>query len=428
MSAAAAGAGRRLDEWMAWIESAHPRSIEMGLDRVGAVADRLGLRPFPAECLTVAGTNGKGSCALILERILTADGRRVGTYTSPHLVRYNERVRVAGHEAEDMALCAAFEAVESARGDIPLTYFEYGTLAALHVFRAERIDTAVLEVGMGGRLDAVNILDADVAVITSIGLDHGEWLGDTREAVGREKAGILRRGRPAVCADRDPPGSVVAAAAELGAPLYLIGRDFDVETAGDAWLWRDWQGRRLRLAPVPGLLPDNLAAALAALTLREALPDAQALDAALAGFAVPGRRQVVPGEVPIVLDVAHNAEAAAVLAGWLADRPVAGRTLLVLGMLRNKPAAAVAAALAPQVAGVFAAGLPGVDRGLSGAELAASLPGPAAVHEDVPAALAAARSQAVPGDRILVCGSFYTVGAAMEALDPRLRAPEEATP
>lgn len=421
MSTATAGVRRRLDDWMAWIESAHPRAVDMELGRVATVADRMALRPFPAECFTVAGTNGKGSCALILERILTSGGRRVGTYTSPHLVRYNERVRVAGREAHDAALCAAFEAVERSRGDTPLTYFEYGTLAALHVFREAGVDTVVLEVGMGGRLDAVNILDADVAVITGIGLDHGDWLGDTREAVGREKAGILRCGRPAVCADREPPESVTAAAAGLGTDLYRIGRDFelglDLERTDDVWRWRDWRGRHLELAPVPGLLPDNLAAALAALAARGTLPEAAALDAALDGFSVPGRRQIVPGEVPVVLDVAHNTEAAAVLAEWLASGPVPGRTHLVLAMLENKPVEAVMDALAPQVTAVFAAGLPGVDRGLSGAALAARLRYRAAVHDDVPAALAAARAAAEAGDRVLVCGSFYTVGAAMEALE-----------
>lgn len=416
MSVPADDAGRRLRAWMARIESAHPRSIDMGLDRVGAVADRLGLRPFPATVLTVAGTNGKGSCAMILERLLSAAGRRVGTYTSPHLVRYNERVRVAGTEADDAALCEAFEAVEAARGDIPLTYFEYGTLAALLVFRAAGVDTAVLEVGMGGRLDAVNILDADVAAITSIGLDHADWLGDTREAVGREKAGVLRGGRPAVCGDPDPPASVLAAARETGAELHLVGRDFALDVGDDGWHWRDWRGATATLPPADELLPDNLATALAVLTAAEAMPAPDVLSSALRGYAVPGRRQTVPGEVPVVLDVAHNAEAAAVLAAWLARRPVAGRTHLVLGMLRNKPVAAVAAALAPHVDGILAAGLPGVDRGLSGAELAARLPNPAAVHEDVARALAAARARAAAGDRILVCGSFYTVGAAMEAM------------
>lgn len=420
MSVAVAGTRRRLEDWMAWIESAHPRSIEMGLERAGAVADRMGLRPFPAYCFSVAGTNGKGSCALTLERLLTAAGRRVGTYTSPHLLRYNERVRVAGREVDDAALCEAFEAVEEARGDTPLTYFEYGTLAALHLFRAGGVDTAVLEVGMGGRLDAVNILDADVAVITGIGLDHGDWLGDTREAVGQEKAGIFRHGRPAVCADREPPASVIATAAGLDVPLYRIGRDFELgfelERAADVWRWRDWRGRHLDLTPVPGLLPDNLAAALAALAASEALPAAAMLDAALAGFSIPGRRQTVPGDVPLLLDVAHNAEAAAVLAGWLVSRPVQGRTHLVLGMLENKPVEAFMRILMPHVTAVFAAGLPDADRGLNGPALAARLLCPATVHDDVPAALAAARRSAGPGDRILVCGSFYTVAAAMAVL------------
>lgn len=416
MSTVTAGVERRLEDWMALIESAHPRSIDMGLDRVGAVADRMGLRPFPAECLTVAGTNGKGSCALILERILTDAGRRVGTYTSPHLIRYNERVRIAGREVGDETLCRAFETVERAREQTPLTYFEYGTLAALEVFRAMEMDTVVLEVGMGGRLDAVNILDADVAVVTSIGLDHGDWLGDTREAIGFEKAGVFRAGRPAICADRMPPESVERSASELGASLYRIGEEFDLQADDDVWHWRDWRGREMKLEPVPGLLPDNLAAALAALVARDALPDAAVLNACLSGFSIPGRRQTVPGEVPVILDVAHNAEAAAALAQWLAAMPIPGRIHLVLGMLENKPVSAVMDALGPVVAKVFAAGLPGVSRGLDGTALAERLPCRAAVHDDVPAALNAARAAAKPGDRILVCGSFYTVGAAMEVL------------
>lgn len=416
MSTATAGVDRRLEDWMALIESAHPRAVDMGLDRVGAVADRMELRPFAAECFTVAGTNGKGSCALTLERILTGAGRRVGTYTSPHLLRYNERIRVAGRETGDETLCRAFEAVERARGQTPLTYFEYGTLAALEVFRAMETDTVVLEVGMGGRLDAVNILDADVAIVTSIGLDHGDWLGDTREAIGFEKAGIFRAGRTAICADRVPPESVERTAADLGAPLYRIGRDFDLQADDSAWHWRDWRGQRFELESVPGLLPDNLAAAFAALAARDVLPGAARLNDCLSGFSVPGRRQTVPGEVPVVLDVAHNAEAAAVLAQWLTSAPVSGHTHLVLGMLENKPASAVMEALAPVVNTVSTAGLPGVSRGLSGEALAARLPCRAAVHDDVPAALAAVRATAKSGDRILICGSFYTVGAAMKAL------------
>lgn len=269
---------------------------------------------------------------------------------------------------------------------------------------------------MGGRLDAVNILDADVAIVTSIGLDHGDWLGDTREAIGFEKAGIFRAGRPAVCADRIPPESVERTAADVGASLYRIGQEFDLQADGAVWRWRDWRRQRFELEPVPGLLPDNLAAALAALTARSVLPKAARLNDCLSGFSVPGRRQTVPGEVPVVLDVAHNAEAAAVLAEWLAAAPVSGHTHLVLGMLENKPASAVMEALAPVVDTVFAAGLPGVARGLSGKSLASRLPCGAAVHDDVAAALAAARATAKSGDRILVCGSFYTVSAAMEAL------------
>lgn len=396
-----------LEAWLRWQEGLHPREIDLDLARPASVADALGLRPFPAPVVTIGGTNGKGSCAWILERLL---GGATGTYTSPHLQRYNERIRIRGAVVSDDDLCAAFAAVEAARGATPLTYFEFGTLAALWLFARAGVDTAILEVGMGGRLDAVNILDADVAVITSIGLDHGAWLGHDRDSVGREKAGILRAGRPAILAEPDPPAGLLDAAAERDATVRRSGRDFAVE-AGRLWHWRDWNGATRELPPLPHILPDNLAAALAAATaLGRLAADPGAL---LAGLCVPGRRQVVPGPVELVLDVAHNAEAAAVLGRWLAARPLAGKTHLVLGMLADKPVAQVAAHLRPVADDWYAAGLPQTDRGLSGEALAALLPVPARAFPDPAAALAAARAAAAPGDRIVACGSFYTVGCLM---------------
>ncbi|MDN5937536.1 MAG: bifunctional tetrahydrofolate synthase/dihydrofolate synthase [Salinisphaera sp.] len=397
-----------LDEWLHWQESLHPRSIELGLERVGEVADRLGLRPFPARVITVGGTNGKGSCALLLEALL---GGRVGTYTSPHLLRYNERIRIDGIPVADSALVTACEEVEQARGDTALTYFEFGTLAALWLFARAGLDTVVLEVGMGGRLDAVNILDADVALVTNVGLDHVDWLGADREAIGREKAGIYRRGRPAVCADRDPPASLVAAGAR--SQFHRLGGDFNLGQEPERWCWRDWQGRELTLAPMPNVLPDNLAAALAVLTALGVCPQADALHSALAGFCAPGRRQRFAGEVEMVLDVAHNTEAMALLATWLADHPVPGRTRLVVGMLANKPVAEATQMLAGVADEWYAAGLPQTDRGLDGAALAAQLPAAAMVCADAVCACTQARAASNPGDRVVVCGSFYTVGAIL---------------
>ena len=227
-----------LDQWLAWQETAHRTAIDLGLERVGEVARRLGLTRPAAPVITIAGTNGKGSCVAYFEAIHQAAGRRVGAYTSPHLLRYNERVRVAGLPVTDEALCEAFARIDTARGDISLSYFEFGTLAALEVFRQQTVDVILLEVGLGGRLDAVNILDADLALITSIGLDHVEWLGEDRESIGREKAGIMRAGRPVVCGDREPPGAILAHAASVGATLYRIGEEFDVELGEGDWSWR----------------------------------------------------------------------------------------------------------------------------------------------------------------------------------------------
>lgn len=402
-----------VDDWLRWQETLHPREIDLDLARVVEVGGRMGLQPFPAPILAVGGTNGKGSCALVLERLLTG---RTGVYTSPHLVRYNERIRIDGESVDDAVLVAAFRAVADARGDIPLTYFEFGTLTAMHCFARAGVDQVVLEVGMGGRLDAVNAFDTEAAVITSIGLDHVDWLGDSREAIGREKAGIFRADRPAICADRDPPASIAAAASKTGAVLRRIGADFELVAESGGWRWHDWTGAEFALQPVPGLLPDNLAAALATLRAAGYPLDVSVIDARLAGFAVPGRRQRLRGAVDLVLDVGHNVEAMAVLRDWLGQHPVSGRTLAVIGMLANKPIALATGCLADKVSEWFAGGLGG-RRGLDGEALVMQLPGPALAFEDIASAFAAARARTEPGDRILVCGSFYTVGEVMTLLE-----------
>jgi dihydrofolate synthase/folylpolyglutamate synthase len=407
-----------LDDWLVRIGRLHPRPIELGLDRVGAVWRRMGLT-LPATVITVGGTNGKGSCVAMLEAMLRAGGYRVGTYTSPHLLRFNERVRVDGVEADDRTLCRAFEAVESARGEISLTYFEHVTLAALRVFAQTAPEVIVLEVGLGGRLDAVNILDADVAIVSTVDLDHQEWLGPDRDSIGREKAGIFRSGRAAVFGGDDPPAGLVKHADRLGARLLLAGRDFRARVREDGWDW-EGLGRQRPGLPLPALRGSfqvrNAAAAIAALeAVSDRLPlSTVALREGLLDVRLPGRFDVFPGPITLIFDVAHNPEAARALAENLARHAAdGGRTFAVFSMLRDKDIAGVARILAPQVAAWFYAPLDAA-RAATAEELAEGLAaaGVGAIahgHSDLLAALAAAGSAARHGDRILVFGSFYTV-------------------
>ncbi len=415
-----------LDQWLAWQDTLHARKIDLGLERVGWVAEAMGLDRPPFPAVTVAGTNGKGSCVALLEAILQAAGYRVGAYTSPHLLRYNERVRIAGAAVGDEDLCRAFARVDDARGDVALTYFEFGTLAALERFRAAQVDIALLEVGMGGRLDATNVVDAEVALVAAIDVDHREWLGPDRESIGREKAGIFRPGRPAVCADPDPPASLLAHAAALDTPLYRIGREFDWHAAADGWEWR-CDTRRRRALPPPALHGEfqlrNAAAVLMVLELlARAFPVTQdEVRRGLQEVSLPGRFQVIPGAVEHILDVAHNPQAARSLAANLQRRPCTGRTLAVAALLADKDVEAVAAALDPVVDRWFLAGLDG-PRALAAADLArriraAAVRGPVAADPDVARALARAQRAADAGDRIVVFGSFHTVEAALRRLE-----------
>jgi len=409
---------RSLPEWLEFIERQHPKSIALGLERVRDVFQRMSIR-LACPVITVGGTNGKGSTCAVLEAILGAAGYRTALYTSPHLVRYNERVRVRGREAEDASLCDAFEAVEAARGSTPLTYFEYGTLAALWLFSREKVEAAILEVGLGGRLDAVNVVDADCAVLTSVGIDHVDYLGPTREGIGREKAGIFREGRPAVVADPDPPRSVLSAVGEK----LLFQKDFGFVVEGAQWSYWGPRGRRSGLAhpSLRGAIQlRNAAAALCALdALAGRLPVAmQDVRRGLAEAILPGRFQVLPGRPQIVLDVAHNVQAAKVLAENLAASGFARETVAVCGMLRDKDIAGVLGTLAPRIDRWHVASLGGA-RGASSSELAAPLRGRAEVHEhaNVGEALAAARSAAREDDKIVVFGSFLTVGEAIAWLN-----------
>ena len=398
---------KTLAEWLAFIERQHPSTIALGLERVADVLKRMHLRlEFPV--ITVGGTNGKGSTCAMLEAILRAGGRRTGLYTSPHLVDYNERVRIAGRQADDALLCEGFEAVERARGDTPLTYFEFGTLAAFQVFSRQGIEIAILEIGLGGRLDAVNALDADCAVLTSVGIDHVDYLGPDRESIGREKAGIFRAGRPAVVADPDPPRSVLAAPGEK----LLFGKDFGFQDMPAQWTYWGPQGRRSGLAH-PALRGRiqlrNASAALCALDALRLPVAMQDVRRGLAEVELPARFQALPGRPQVILDVAHNVEAAKVLADNLAASGFASETIAVCGMLRDKDTAGVLRTLAPRITRWHLASLPG-PRAASADELEKALGKSAEKHASPQAAFAAALKRAGEGDKIVVFGSFLTVG------------------
>lgn len=418
-----------LADWLAYIERQHPRSIDMGLERVRSVATAMGLKRPAKRVITVGGTNGKGSAVAFIESIGRAAGWKVGAYTSPHLLAYNERVRIDGEDVDDAALVAGFEAVEAARGDVPLTYFEYGTLCALWVFERARLDLAVLEVGLGGRLDATNLVDPDVAVITTVALDHQDYLGDDREAIGAEKAGIARAWKPLVLGDDDPPSSVLARAYLVGASAIRAGCDYFFEPLdADQWRWRE-VGFQMTL-PRPQLAAPvqlrNAAAAIAAVRALPRPPSRQALVAGIANARVAGRLQRFERDgVEIVVDVGHNPQAAAALADWLrlgrGGWTSPGTVHAVYAALADKDAAGVIEALAGEVDAWYLAGLAGHGpRGTTAEGLAARLVGTVAAtapsFEDVASALAAARVAAKPGDRILVFGSFHTVADALAVL------------
>jgi dihydrofolate synthase/folylpolyglutamate synthase len=414
---------RSLQDWLAFIERQHPASIALGLERVAQVLARLNAGiSFPV--ITVGGTNGKGSTCAMLESMLRAAGYRTALYTSPHLVRYNERVRIGGIEAGDDELSEAFAAVEASRGATPLTYFEFGTLAALWLFSRAQIEAAILEVGLGGRLDAVNVVDADCAVLTSVAIDHVDYLGADREAIGREKAGIFRRGRPAVVADPRPPRSVLQAQAQL----LLINRDFGYAEQERQWSYWGPGGRRggLEYPALRGRVQlRNAAAALCALeTLRDRLPLAmQEARRGLAEVTLPGRFQVLPGRPQVILDVAHNVEAARTLADNLAVSAFAPETIAVCGMLRDKDIGGVLRELAPRITRWHLASLPGA-RGAAAEVLETSLrevnaSGRVDKHVSVQDAFAAALGSAGENDKIVVFGSFLTVGEVTEWLKRR---------
>ncbi|NNM61747.1 MAG: bifunctional tetrahydrofolate synthase/dihydrofolate synthase [Steroidobacteraceae bacterium] len=420
-----------LEDWLEYQSRVHPRPIELGLSRLGTVLERLELRRPALPIVTVAGTNGKGSVVAMSSAILAAAGYRVGVFSSPHLRDYRERIRIGDRLVETRELIQAFARIEAARGEIGLTFFEYNTLAALVIFEAARLDAWVLEIGMGGRLDAVNVVDPDVAVVVSIGLDHQEYLGETLEAIGREKAGIFRKGRAAVLGGRALPAVVLDTAIAVGARPLRIGVQFDRVLDAERWHYR---GPRWDLPglPAPNLRGaaqyDNAATAIAA--LEQIAPplviSAEAIAQGLRSVQLAGRFQVVEplaADRPTwILDVAHNPDAARVLAGHLRALPVKGRTIAVCGVLADKDAVAVVAALADVVDAWWFVSTEG-ERGQSGEALAAragrGLKAPVAVAETLAEACAAALATAAGGDRIVVFGSFHIVGPGLDWLEAR---------
>ena len=414
---------RTLAEWLDFQQRVHPRAMDFTLERIRAVLGRLGALKPRAPVITVGGTNGKGSVTAMLEAVLLAAGRRVGLYTSPHLARYEERIRIDGREIAAEWLVGFFERIEAARGEITLTYFEYSTAAALLAFAAEPLDAIVLEVGLGGRLDAVNVVDADVAVVVSVSLDHMDYLGPTVEDIGREKAGIFRAGRPALFGSLAMPDSVGAEAARIGARLERLGAAFGAEREADGFTF--WHGAtRLPGLPPPALAGlaqyANAATALAALDAAGWLPPSAVVAAGLRHVQLAGRYQVVAGPVEWVFDVAHNPGSAAVLADTMRERRPTGRTIVVAGVLADKDAAAVGRELARALGArdlICTVTLEG-ERGRSAHDLASVwepiLGRPVATAASVGDGCAFAAHSAERGDRVVVFGSFHTVAPALE--------------
>jgi dihydrofolate synthase/folylpolyglutamate synthase len=413
-----------LAAWLQYLETLHPKTIALGLERVEQVRQRLHLQPdFPV--ITVGGTNGKGSVCAMLEAILQAAGYKVGCYTSPHLLHYNERVHIAKQPASDAELCASFEAIERARGDVALTYFEFGTLAAMQCFIEHKVDVAVLEVGLGGRLDAVNVFDSDCAAVTGVDIDHTDYLGNSREAIAVEKAGIFRRDRVAVFGDPDMPAAIADGAQRVGARLWRLGEQFAYRAGRQQWDYRGPYGARNSL-PFPALRGafqlNNASTVLALLdALKEKLPvSMEAVRRGLVEVSLPARFQVLPGKPQIILDVAHNPHAARSLAQNLAAMPPAGRTFAVFAMLNDKDMAGVARELDRHVNVWLVAGID-VPRGTSAAELervlrAERVRGGILTFAGVAEALQHARNEAAENDRIVALGSFYTVADVMHAM------------
>ncbi|UBO75555.1 MULTISPECIES: bifunctional tetrahydrofolate synthase/dihydrofolate synthase [Aeromonas] len=403
---------RSLVDWLSYLEQIHPVNIDMGLTRVGIVARRMGLTTLPGKVLTVAGTNGKGSSCAMAASILMAAGYRVGVYSSPHLLRFTERVRLDGQELGEQEHCAAFTEVEAARAEIALTFFEFATLAALWLFRRHAPDVVLLEVGLGGRLDATNVVESDVAMITSIALDHCDWLGDTREAVAVEKAGVYRKGRAAISGEPNPPATIASEAARLGAHLYQVGRDFSGQAHDDAAAGWDYRGLQCYQGlPIPALPLMNAVTVLAALErLGLTLPES-AIRQGLSEARLAGRMQRLQTDPLVIVDVAHNPHSAAYLASQLSAIPCRGVRRAVVGMLKDKDMAGSLAELDGLVDCWYLASLTG-PRAATAGQLADALgqgKGSATQYDAVSEAYQQALADSSPADVVIVFGSFYTV-------------------
>lgn len=424
-----------LSQWLQWQERLHFTEIDPGLDRVGEVWRLLGGKTtLPFTVITVAGTNGKGSSVAMLEVILRQAGYRTGTYTSPHLLRYNERICINGCPSNDNTICAAFDRIDKARGVISLTYFEYATLAAVDIFSQSNLDIVILEVGMGGRLDAVNLFNADISLITPIGLDHTAWLGNNREDIGREKAGIIRAYHPVVCAETLPPQSVIDRATELSAPLYVANRDFQFHRQQDDWSWKnkDIHYEQVSIPSLKGSYQiQNAAAVLQVISLlnnSDFIITLDDINKGLENIRLAGRFQIIDGDIKLIFDVTHNQQGATNLAKLLTENPCDGCTYVVLAMLKDKDAKAVAEQLKNQIDRWYLAGLDG-SRGMTSEQLATKLAtvvssSKVTQHQTVVDAYKDAMADAKQGDRLLIFGSFHTVEAVMRQIPEMLELPK----
>lgn len=403
-----------LAAWLYYLECLHSQPIELGLERVKQVAERLDLLKPAPKVFTVAGTNGKGTTCCTLESILLAAGLRVGVYSSPHLLRYTERVRIQGQELSEAEHSHSFAQIEAGRGGISLTYFEFGTLSALQLFKQAKLDVVILEVGLGGRLDATNIIDSDVAAITSIALDHTDWLGYDRESIGREKAGVFRRGKPAVVGEPDMPHAIADVAVELGAHLYRLGEAWQFSQQEKHWCWQCGE-RQLIDLPLPNVPLANAGTALAVLHYSGLSLSDDALRQGLQAASLPGRFQIISEQPLLILDVAHNPHAARYLTNRLAQLPKHGKVRAVVGMLSDKDIEGTLLCLSEQVDEWYCAPLEG-PRGASAEQLAQHL-AVSRQFSDVETAWRQAMQDADTQDVVIVCGSFHTVAHVMAALD-----------
>ena len=405
-----------LSDWLSYLEQIHPQQIELGLQRVRTVAERADLIQLPGIVITVGGTNGKGSTCAMLASIIQEAGYTTGVYASPHLLRYNERVQLNGVEVSDQDLCSAFAEIEQKRADISLTFFEFGTLAAFSIFKKYKPDVIILEVGLGGRLDATNIIDADVAVITSIDLDHCDWLGDTREAIAVEKAGIYRSRRPAINGEPQAPASLYATAQKIGASLYSVGEQFSYLATDNEWTFHGsrWQFKHLR---IPVLPLQNAATVLATLEQLSLSISEAAIRAGLAKAQLTGRFQTLQKNPTVIIDVAHNPHAARYLAQKLKEQ-AAGKIIAVVGMLKDKDIEHTLQQIAPQISLWHLADLSG-PRAASAHDLATFLPDTCnfICHQNVENAYHAALAQASANDLIIVFGSFFTVAGVLAIVE-----------